>query len=273
MDDLVRDKDGFVQLVPKCSNLYKRINYHSPAELVLNRIYEYDLRSANTSALRASGTLKPATLIALEELPKHDREVMIGKMIQKNPAIRDVIVWGVSKAKMKLFMANHVQSEEVQAIRNDAVCIIGRRLPRTQFGSFVFRETVYSVYMVVEKIEFYYNRKSGVIDVKGIKDPVVQDPDHQKGILVFIRTVMDHLLMDRRDALRRYLIQFSCDYKEKKLPVEYYKEFSRENIYRSLMDLNGWTFNRTAASEKDKPDLNGVYNYKRFVLPLIQKYV
>ena len=47
----------------------------------------------------------------------------------------------------------------------------------------------------------------------------------------------------------------------------------RSNIYRTDMATDQFAFNLTSAGEGDKDMINGVYNYKRFVLALIQEYI
>ena len=268
------DMEGFRVLTPNCSDLHKNINYLASDQMVLNKIYEYDIKSANTSCLRRAKKLKPETLNMIDELPKHDREVYIGKMIAEDPSIRETIAEGIAWAKKMLFMHNGIQDEEVLSIKNDAVYIVGRRLTKTKFGPIEFVEKgCYALYLNLDKIELYYDRKNKTVSVKGIKDEVVNDPDHQKGMIQFFVTVMEHLVMDRRDALRKYLIDFSNDYKKKKLPVEYYKEFSRENIYRTGTEIVGWSLNLNHMDKSDLDSINGIYNYNRFIIPIIQRFV
>lgn len=272
-DNVIRDKDGFPLLLPTCSELWKRSAYLTKKTQIIHRIYEYDIRSANTSSLRMAHRLKSATLDELEQLPRHDREVRVGMMISKDKSIGKVIKREISRAKRSLFIANGIQDDEVLSIKNDAVFIIGRRLTETEFGCMVFKEkNVYSGYLYAEKMELYYNRKTRTVDIKGIKDEIVQDPDHQQGMVIFLATVMEHLVMDRMDALRRYLIQFTDDYKSKRLPVMYYKEMNGENIYRTTMEISGTYFQMQTATESDKPMINGTYNFKRFVLPMIRLF-
>lgn len=270
-----RDRYGYFQLRRKYSELYKRTNYLvKGVTLVQNRITEYDIRSANTSILRRSKKLKESTLASIESLPGKDRKVIIGKMIKNDKSLQKVISNGITRAKRELFEANSIQDADVLSVKNDAVFIIGRKLRVTTFGPIEFRpKHVYSLYLNIEGIEFYYDKQADSVTVKGVRDEVVEDNDHQKGILRFLATVMRHLVYDRKDALRSYLIEFSEKYKSGKLPIEYYKEFNADNIYRSRMEIGDYAFNLTVASENEKDMINGVYNYMRFVLPLIQLYI
>ncbi|MCM1294997.1 MAG: hypothetical protein NC311_05600 [Muribaculaceae bacterium] len=273
--DQDHDRLGFYKLRRTYSELFKKTNYLAKGiYLVQNRITEYDIRSSNTSILREAHRLKSSTLDALEALPGKDRKVIVGKMIRKDKSLQKVISKGVTEAKRKLFEANGVQDSEILSIKNDAVFIIGRKLRRTQFGAIEFRpKNTYSLYMNIEGIEFYYSKADNRVDVKGVRDEVVEDPDHQEGMIQFFVTVMRYLVFDRKDSLRKYLIEFSTAYKEKTLPVQYYKEFNAYNIYRTYMNTGEFSFNLTVAGDGDRDDINGVYNYKRFVLPLIQEYI
>lgn len=275
MTDQDHDRRGYFVLRRKYSELYKRSNYlMRNATMVQNRITEYDIRSANTSILRWSKRLKESTLQSIESLPGKDRKVIIGKMIKNDKSLQKVISNGITRAKRELFEANGIQDEDVLSIKNDAVFIIGRKLRTTTFGPVEFRpKHVYSLYLNIERVEFYYDKQNDTISVKGVRDEVVEDTDHQKGMIRFFATVMRHLTLDRRDALRKYLIEFSNAYKEKALPVEYYKEFNSENIYRSYMEMCDYTFNLEQASEDEKDMITGVYNYLKFILPLIQVYI
>ena len=275
MPDADRDRAGYFKLRRTYSELYKKTNYLAKGiTVVQNRITEYDIRSSNTSILRETRLLKDSTLKALEELPGKERKVIVGKMIRKDKSLQNVISRGVIRAKRRLFEANSIQDQEVLSIKNDAVFIIGRKLRTTVFGPIEFRpKNVYAMYMNITGIEFYYDKSRDTVDVKGVRDATVEDPDHQEGMIRFFSTVMRYLVFDRRDRLRQYLIEFSNAYKAKELPVQYYKEFNEYNIYRTDMATDQFAFNLTSAGEGDKDMINGVYNYKRFVLALIQEYI
>lgn len=268
------DRAGFYVLKRTYSSLYKKTSYLCKLPIIQNRITEYDIRSANTTMLRRSRMVKSSTLDEIEALPGHERKVIIGKMELRDPRLKKTIARGILQAKRELFEANSIQDNEILSIKNDAVFIIGRKLRTTQFGPVEFRpKNVYALYLNIEKIEFYYDSKNDIIAVKGVKDEVVEHPDHQEGMVKFFATVMKYLVYDRKDALRRYLIEFSSAYKEKKLPVVYYREFNGQNVYRTDMELAGHSFNMIEAGENDKDIINGVYNYKRYILPLIQVYI
>ena len=279
MEEMLRDQSGFVTLKRKYSELYKKVSYTADVDYVVNRIYEYDIRSANTSALRESGIIDESILSMLEGLDKQTREETIGKMIRrekmkKNDTIYKAISTGIAKAKEKLFRYNNIQNKEVLAIKNDAVFIIGSKLKYTKFGAFEFRpKHQYATYMNLDKIEFYYDKKNKSITVKGVRDDVVEDPDHQKGMIQFFLKVFKYLCMDQRDDLREYLIKFVRKYKAKELPYYYYKEFNGDNIYRTIIELAGFEYNLVQIGEDDLDIINPIYNYTRYILPIVRMFM
>ena len=275
MHESDRDSEGFYVLHRKYSTLYKKVNYTAPVTMVQNRITEYDIHSANLSILRTYRKLKPSTIDDLESLPKHDRQVIIGKLQREDPSIKKVIAKGIIRAKEMLFQENGIQDEDVLSIKNDAVFVIGRKLKKTTFGEFIeFRaKNTFSLYLQLDKIEYYYDKANDQVIIKGIKDSVLEDPDIQAGMMNFFRTIMKYLCYDRRDKVREYLIEFSDAYKKKKLPIQYYKELSGSCVYRTnLIQIGNYSLNLAVATDADREHVLGTYNYRRFVIPFIQAF-
>lgn len=270
------DKEGFVTLKRKYSELYKKTNYLSERPIIIDRIYEYDIRSANTSALRASGKIDESILTMLEGLNKQAREETVGKMIRKDKSktIWPLIAKGIRSAREQLFRYNQLQDDDILSIKNDAVFVIGRKLKYTKFGPFEFRaKHQYSAYMLIEKVEIYYDQRNKSLTIKGVRDEVVEHPDHQNGMVQFLLKVFKYLVMDQRDALREYLIDFVHDYKAMKLPYQYYRELNGNNIYRTKIELSGFEYNLSEIGQVDLDIINPVYNYTKFILPIIRQFM
>jgi len=275
-DGLERDSEGFIILRRRYSELYKKTNYTSSVDRVQNRIYEYDLHSANVSALRATGKFDERMLDILENSEKQVREEAVGKMIRrdKTKTIYGYISRGIQRAKEQLFRFNGIKDDEVLTIKNDAVFVIGRKLQHTTFGPYEFRlKNVYAGYIRIDKIEIYYDKKHKSITIKGVSDMVVEHPDHQSGMLCFFLQVFRYLDLDQVQDLRDYLIRFARDYKALKLPHQYYRELNSNNIYRTKIELAGFEYNLTEIGPDDMDMINPIYNYRRFVLPLIQQFM
>lgn len=273
--DDTRDSDGFIVLKKTYSELYKKTNYVAPLTLIQNHVYEYDIHAAGFSMLKRANKLSKRTISILESMSKEDRNKKIGLMIRDDKSLGKTIDKGLREVRQQFFQENGIQDFEVQAIRKDAIFIIGRKVKATKFGEhveFVLKNS-YSMYMCIDKIELYYDGKDQRVDIKGISDSIVSEPDHQNGMMIFFKEVFKRLSLDRQDSLRKYLIKFARDYKSFNLPHEYYRELSNENVYRTRYDIAGFEYNLTEASDHDFDIINPVYNYKRFVLPIIQMYI
>lgn len=269
-----RDDEGFFVLERNYSDLYKKVRYLTDLSVVINRITEYDIKSANTSMLRRAGKLPASQLDEIDRLPKDRREVLIGNMIRADSSIYKTIAKGIIRSKQELFEANNIQDDEVLTIKNDAVFIIGRKLKYTEFGPVLFRpKHVYSVFLNVDGIELYYDKQHDEVTVLGVSDDVLETPDHQVGMLRFFCDVMKYLALDNRDKLRKFLIEFVNEYKRKELPVQYYRELNGFNIYRTIYEIAGYNYNLTQAGDGDRELINGIYNYTRFILPIVQAFI
>jgi hypothetical protein len=127
--------------------------------------------------------------------------------------------------------------------------------------------------MNVEKVEFYYDSKNDSITVKGVRDEVVEHEDHQKGMVQFFKTVFRYVVRDQNDDLRKYLIKFVRDYKAKKLPKEYYREFNGYNFYRTVIENAGFEFNLTELGDADIDIINPIFNYTKYILPIVRQFM
>lgn len=271
LDNIPRGADGFIHLQYQYSELYRKRNYLTKKNLVIDRIYEYDIRSANVSALRWSDRFPKEQLDVLEGLPKMEREVAVGKMIRSNKKFQSIIHKGIFQARERLFRYNHIQDEDVLSIKNDAVFIIGKNLKECKFGPMEFRKkNQYAAFMKLDKLELYYDKGHRTVDIKGVRDEVLENEDHKEGMIQFFVSVMTYLVMDQRPRLREYLIDFVHDYKNLKLPYQYYRELNRDNCYRTKYELTGYVFNLDQINQDQVHEINITYNYMRFILPLTQ---
>lgn len=270
-----RGRDGFIHLKRKYSTLFEKTNYTTELPFIINRITEYDLKAANISAMEASGKFDPKVIARLRDMPKEQREITVGLMEREDRSITKIKKRGIQHAREMLFDANKLQDIEIVSIKNDAVFVAGRRLKYTDFGSYHFiPKNVYSLFMQLDKrLEFYYDGKHKRVDVKGLGKDVPEDPDHQNGMLKFFQNVFQYLVQDRRAQLKQYLIEFVEAYKAKELPICYYKEMNSYSIYRSNLIIGTDSYYMTEASEEDLESINGIYNFTRYILPIVQTFL
>lgn len=272
--ELKRDRDGFILLERNYSDLYKKVNYLSPLKTVQNKIYEYDIHAANLTMLRESKKINKNTLDVLSRMDKGPREIAVGKMIRANKQFGVIIKRGILRARERLFRENLIQDYEVLSIKNDAVFVIGRKLKHTKFGEVEFKlKNQYTLYQNIEKIEFYYDRRHKRVDIKGVKDDIVNHPDHQNGMMEFFRTVFGYVILDQRNDLREYILDFVHQYKAKTLPYQYYRELNSSNCYRTIIEIAGFDYNMDEIGQGDLGMINPIFNYTKYILPIIRYYL
>ena len=112
-------------------------------------------------------------------------------------------------------------------------------------------------------MEFYYN--SDKLDVKGLhKDNEALHRDYMIGMIHgFIRCLSIADISRARD----YLVKFMDDYKKRRLPVGYYREFNSDSGY--LMNVGDQVIRVGDVSDEYKKDLRIEYNYLNVLVPLL----
>lgn len=261
-----------LKLEMKFSNLYTKTNYLSPIDSVVNSIVEYDMKSAGLSVIKTHELLTPAKIAKLESMQKGERNRAIGIMEIEDKDLVKAKKRGITSARKDFISSNGFTDEEILSIKNDAIFIVGRKARHLTFGKFIefTPKNTYSSYHRINKLELYHNKREKRIDIKGLSE---YSEDHERGILQFFRTVFTYVEYDRRDELKRYLIDFSVSYKKKELPVEYYKEFNHEDCYRFKGEIQGFSFTLNSIDESYLEDLNIIYNYNAYILPVLQRYL
>lgn len=246
------------------------MNYTSPAESIINKIVEYDIKSAGFSVSKKYKLISKNKIQLLEKLPNKNRSIEIGKLQLSDSNLRDKLPKYVIVEKVNFFRFNKIQDENVLSIKNDAVFIIGIKCKHTKFGIIEFVEkNRYSSYHKINGIEFFYRNREDKLDVKGINDEVVKL--HEEGMVKFLKKCFKLIEYDRISDLKKYLIEFSNDYKSRKLPSIYYREFNSRNQYMFLNDDIALYIE--SIPKKQLKDINISFNYLFYVIPLLNRYL
>lgn len=270
------DENGFIILESNYSDLFQKRTYLAPIEYCVDRITEYDIHHANTSVMRQYYTILSSEALDKLDSLGNQRNIEFGNLLRKHPQGKEIakkLAKGIIRAKEELFRANQIMDQDVLSIKNDAVFVIGRKLKHTKFGYIEFAaKNSYSAYLKLDKLEFYYAKADDVIAVKGLSDEIINEPDHLNGMISFLKNVFRFLIADNKVGLRRYLREFAHKYKSLELSYQYYRELNQENCYRSKYDISGYSFNYTQINDLYKPELVTTFNYKFYILPIIQRF-
>lgn len=246
-------------------------NYLTPSRYISGRIVEYDIKSANISTLRELNVISDEQYVRLSKLPKNDREIEIGLMIRQDESIYQNIQKGIKSAKLALGKANNINPFSIVRIANDAVYINSNiDLQYTKFGNYIeFKQkSIYNIMLVLDKLIIFLSflpNGSFDIDVKGISQEKLIL--HENYMLNLICSII--VLKERTGTLSaiNYLSNICENYLHYNLPVQYYREFNSDSLYRinysiptisesisfypSIMDI----------SENDKHCIDINYNY------------
>ena len=119
-------------------------------------IIEYDLKSANTSLCKEYGLLPKETIKEIEELPKKERVVRIGKLMRKDKTFTQNLKKAFIDIRRRFFEENQIEDEDILAIKKDAIFCL-KEVKYTDFGECYFSDkNRYTSYMYLNGFEFYY---------------------------------------------------------------------------------------------------------------------
>lgn len=213
--------------------LYKEKNYTINLNYLFNNyIREYDISKANISVLYSKGVINDELYLKLCVADRMDRQVYIGKAIQRNPQLQEILSSGIIEYKQKFFEANGIEDHDIVSIKNDAVFILNKVPTVLSFDKVTFvHKNTYTSFMRLNELEIYYGERLGeqVIDVKGIKDI-----DLEVYHMEFLNIIISYLECIHRmgsQAALQYITGVIYDYINGKLPIGVYRRFRSSNDY------------------------------------------
>ncbi len=245
----------------------KNIDYLFGTEIV-----EYDVKSAALSLSKQFQLLPKDTLDMLSKMQKEPRNKKIGLFQREDHGYRDKLKQAFIDTRKWFITENDLSEENILSIKKDAFFIIDKPIKHDTLGEIHFvPKNRYTTYLILNRFEFYLNPSLGVIDIKGLGQgedlhKVIQL--HGEYILKFISQYarMREKMVEGKEVVH-WLSRFVRQYKNKNLPIEYYRTLSRGNAYQ-LRDPN---LNKVI-DVYDTDDINNVvihYNYVNYILPLV----
>jgi hypothetical protein len=230
--------------------LWSRKNYIVDQEFISDRyIYEYDIKAANVSVLRACEKITEEQYLNYLMMPKQLREYNIGMMIkmENNGSLLksetyNTIQKGIEEAKYQLFTLNNLEDSQVIRVASDAVYVakkVDGILPVTivPVGKGTVQFKVNGPWNVMIKMPtnviLFINFLSNGYDitVKGIKDELLQF--HQPMLGFICETISYVLAADKKSTLLKFK-DFYQQYLNRELPIEFYREFNAGSSFRIM---------------------------------------
>ena len=243
--------------------------------IVSANIKEYDMKSAGLNILIAKKAIDEKTINYLKSLPPKKRKVTEGMMQRKNRELSKVINAGLEEYRSKFIEDNNIEDRDIVSVKRDAIFLVNKKITVNKYdGNIEFRpKNSYSSYYRVSrgliKLEFYYNKRDSILDIKGIDTERTKEfKHHEKYMIKFLKKLFKLNEVSRKSACE-FLKQFADDYRKLKLPIGYYREFNSFSLYR--LNMSPIAGNDVAIDAKDdKRLLNITYNYIYIIMPLIK---
>lgn len=214
-------------------SLAKQVNYVIDRRFVSGNIIEYDIKQANINILYKYNIIDTKKYDFLRNLPKINREIIVGNMIKENKDIYKAIQNGIKESKVKLFDANFINEYEVIRIANDAVYInrMGN-LKYTKFDNIEFvPKSKSNCFLKLNNLLFFIEFNNNInVDIKGLGDNYnIHEP-----IISIIVNIINELQYAGVKQAMKSLEDFINDYLNRRLDVSYYRELTPGGNYRVL---------------------------------------
>lgn len=264
------------------NTIYTQTNYTSPIYCVVGRyIYEYDIKHANISILHQAGEISDRTFDILQRCSKIDREIMIGKMLEKNSSkdavrLMNILDQGFMEARKNIIVSNHIEDEYILLTRKDSIFVLDRKLDITKFGEIEFvLKNIYTSYynLLLNNLMIFYGKKEigfmqhePYLVIKGIS----QDMQllHKNYMIKAITRFIDMAENTALDTVIFELKEFMQKYRNRELDIGYYREFNAFSRFHITVVINGLITEYGIADVSDIEDphnLNIGFNYEVLV--------
>lgn len=244
--------------------LYNNKTYTADIQYLTNTfIREYDISKANINILYKYKVIDKNTYDYLYNSERMIRQIYVGKLQQNDKEITKILQNGIIEAKKELFEINNIKDYEVLSIKNDAVFIINRQLKHTDFGLIKFLcKNQYTSFYRINRLEvyYYYNTitKDESIDIKGINDDKLKM--HDKYMLQLIKDVLYAVQVLGVENAIKMLKEFYFEYINYQLPVEFYRSFDINSLYKYKFSSNytnsAYYLNNATDNIKTELDIN-----------------
>ena len=246
--------------IEKDNPILTKKEYLGPSRYNTGRIIEYDIKSANINVLFNKGVIDKSKYDYLNNLPKMQREIVVGNMIKENPSIYHILLNGILEFRNLLVESNDIQEEEVVRVATDAI-YVNRfdDLKYTQFDNVIFaKKSEYNnMVKLLDLIVFSkYINDNIDIDIKGIGNNSIY---HQQFMFTLIANAI--YLLERvsvEDALI-YMTDMYERYVSRKLDIGFYRQLNSDSGYLIPM-YNMVVYN---ASDINIVDINYNIQYLR----------
>lgn len=250
-------------------------SWTTDVDFIISDIYEYDMRRGGLSIIKEKQLLSEDEIKKLESMDKFESNKAIGVMEITNKELKKEHNAGFREYRLLFGEMNDLTDDNIISVKKDAI-FCTKYCSETKIGKYIeFREkNQYHAFLRLPGKpgkELYWNSYTGDIDVKGIKDELVLL--HKDYLLKSISTVIRKLSSYDIAGAKTTLVKLMNDYKFRRLPAGYYREFNVDSKFRQVIADRELLIDAEDMSDYYIQTLRIEYNYLNVLVPLFDLVV
>lgn len=245
--------------------------------LVNCMITEYDIKSGNTSVMRHYKLMPEEVIQHLEQMTKEERVKAVGILQRNNKEFARNLEASFNLAVDEFLKQNDLDIDvDVLCVRRDAVFVVNKAVPHPSIGEDIHfrpKHTYHASLQIGPKWHFFFEKDKPVkVDhfLQESKDVKGALPKLREGIMDFLREfveICESTNMDR-GKVYAFLKDFATAYKEKRLDLEYYREFTTDALFHIHTEDEETYFDELPEYMIDDLDIS--FNYRNIIIPLCE---
>lgn len=179
--------------------------------ILVESLIEFDIAQCNINVMYEKGLISERKYDELKELPKYERVVSIGLLMQKETFIRDNLKIFIKEYVSAFLKENNIDPVNVIEIASDAVWLSSVYPHKTKFGeriNFVAKRKA-TCMMQIDKYCFYYNSLTGELFTRYLGS---DSNEELTPFLTVIKEILDMYESRAEEKLYRYIHRMIREY-------------------------------------------------------------
>ena len=199
------------------------------------KIMEYDIASGGYSCSLNHDLLSDSEKAILLKLNKKDKQIFLGNKARDEKEFTKLLHLAFREEISNFVNKNTINENNILSIKKDSITLFNSNITYLKNNNVTFiKKMDFTSYLLLGKLEFYYNGKTDEKLVKGLslinfEGTLVEE--------IFTILKMKEYKQDR--DIYDYIKLLRNNYLKKDLINSYYKELSPLNAYRLNLDLAG----------------------------------
>ena len=230
-------------------------------------IYEYDISSGGYSCSLNAGLLDHDEQLILKNLSKKDKQIFLGNKALQEKDFTKLLHAAFRKEISHFISVNNIPEENILSIKKDSITFYNSNVTITKNNhvEFTLREK-FTTFLLLGKLEFYYNIDDGQFLVKGISSAI----NVEGTLLEEIKRIL-HLKSYKSDqSIHTHLKEMRENYLSKALTNSYYRELNALGKYKLLSKLKSANLYVDTLKDEEIDLIDIEYNYIHILLPLFK---